>query len=188
MKMTILGMCMAFVGLTNFSTAAEHDANCDDSVTGYTVCRDQKQIYDNALAQAKSSDKPVVIIFGSEECETCASLHKTLQSGNLKDMASIAGVAIYNSSQETKAGVDEAQAIPASMALFEQLKKNNVEVFSPALNLPLLALLNPKTGKVAFRPASEIAEDVIKDGYVVGSDFSNQNLAAAVQELIEKTK
>lgn len=116
-------------------------ANASGYLPAYNKHADPKADFTTALAEARSTDKKVMIIFGSEWCSDCRSFDKELRGKSLNDIIS-----------------EQYVVIKADIGNWDQ-NMDFAELFgNPAQRgIPSLAIVDPKSNTFSATPGDKLA-------------------------------
>jgi thioredoxin-related protein len=141
---------------------------CADSAKVYKICSDQKPLLDQSIEKAKKDKKSLLVVFGADWCPWCLSLNKIFHDPKLQKKLSgkyeLLEIGVY--------AYDSKEKIPSGFAVLEQVKKL-ANVTQEQKGVPLLAMINPSTGKAAFIDTEPLEKNTkTTQGHDVNKVFS----------------
>jgi len=185
----------AFVNEPVFEPAIDYNkvpviANCREEavpVVKYFACRDSQAIYDKALANAKKSGQPLMVIFGFNKCPYCEVLERGIF--NSENPVRGVNVARYYSRSELETFLKSKKSLkisvvrlharsPHGLALADKLgvtKMANDRGWHRVWS-PFVVMVNPETGKMASESKWEAKEVYCDWSVTVVANLENVDL------------
>jgi thiol-disulfide isomerase/thioredoxin len=131
---------------------------CDDANKVYKVCSDQVKSYESGVKAAKAEHKMLVLVMGAEWCPWCMSMHTMFRenktfSGDFASKYRLGDVAMYDGKKKLPSGETVLKKLQKAANDFDKKKVEGI---------PVLAMVNPVTGKAALI-GTEALEQNTKD-------------------------